>query len=179
MRMLARRSLLAAGLAVAAPSVAFADRIAPSLPPALPTLHDVRLEQNGAGTTLSQVLAPGAATVISFWATWCGPCAVEARHLGRMRTRIAPARLNILGVNVDARANEIEIARFLQAHRAFYAQVRGTVEAYAAFGGGNEILLPRLFVFARNGRPVAAFDRYLGEQTENRIDDAVEAAMRG
>jgi thiol-disulfide isomerase/thioredoxin len=177
--MLARRSLLAAGLAVAAPSVAFADRIAPPLPPALPALGEVRLMSNGDVTTLRQVLAPGAASVISFWATWCGPCALEARHLGRMRARIQPARLNILGVNVDTRANEIEIARFLQAQRAYYAQVRGTVEAYAAFGCGEEIMLPRLFVFARNGHPVAAFDRYLGDQTSRRIDDAVAAAMSG
>jgi thiol-disulfide isomerase/thioredoxin len=177
--MLARRSLLAAGVAAVTPSVAFADRIAPPLPPALPTLRDVRLQRDGADTTLAQVLVPGAASVISFWATWCGPCAVEARHLGRMRTRIAPARLNILGVNVDTRANEIEISRFLQAHRAFYAQVRGTIEAYSAFGCGEEILLPRLFVFGRTGRPIAAFDRYLGEQTSQRIDEAVEAAMRG
>ncbi len=176
--MLARRSLLAAGLAAATPSLAFADRVAPPLPPALSALRGVPLLRDGAVTTLSEVLTPGAASVITFWATWCGPCAVEARHLGRMRDRIAPARLNILGVNVDTRANEIEIARFLQAHRAFYMQTRGTVEAYAAFGCGQEIMLPRLFVFARNGRPLAAFDRYLGEQTSRRIDEAVAAAMR-
>jgi cytochrome c biogenesis protein CcmG, thiol:disulfide interchange protein DsbE len=176
--MLARRSLLAAGLAAAAPSLAFADRIAPPLPPALPTLAAVPLTlTDGGSTTLSQQLAPGAASVVTFWATWCGPCALEARHLGRMRTRITPARLNILGVNVDTRANEIEIARFLQAQRAFYAQVRGTAEAYAAFGCGQQIMLPRLFVFSRTGRPVAAFDRYIGEQTSRRIDEAVEAAM--
>lgn len=176
--MFARRSLLAAGLAAATPSSAFADRVAPPLPPALPTLRNVSVLQNGASTTLSAVLAPGAASVITFWATWCGPCALEAQHLGRMRNRIAPARLNIVGVNVDTRANEIEIARFLQAHRAFYTHVSGTVDAYAAFGGGDQITLPRLFVFARNGRPMAAFDRYLGEQTSRRIDEAVEAAMR-
>jgi thiol-disulfide isomerase/thioredoxin len=173
--MLARRSLLAAGLAAAAPSLAFADRIAPPLPPALPTLRDVPIMRNGATITLSEALAPGAASVISFWATWCGPCALEARHLGRMRARIAPARLNILGVNVDTRANEIEIARFLQAH----LRIEGAVEAYAAFGCGDEIMLPRLFVFGRNGRPVAAFDRYIGEQTSRRIEEAVAAAMRG
>jgi len=176
--MLARRKLLAAGLAVAAPSLAFADRVAPPLPPALSTLRDVSLTQtDGAATTLSRVLSPGAASVITFWATWCAPCAAEARHLGRLRARIPPARLNILGVNVDTAANEIEIARFLQAQRAYYAQVRGTVEAYAAFGCGEQIYLPRLFVFARDGRPVAAFDRYLGEQTSRRIDEAVAAAM--
>jgi thiol-disulfide isomerase/thioredoxin len=176
--MLARRSLLAAGLAAAAPSLAFADRTAPALPPPLTTLGDVRLTgADGAATTLSSLLVPGPASVITFWATWCGPCALEARHLGRMRARIQPSRLNMLGVNVDTRANEIEIARFLQAQRAFYAQARGTVEAYSAFGCGEEITLPRTFVFARNGAPVAAFDRYLGEQTSRRIDDAVAAAM--
>lgn len=177
--MLARRSLLAAGLAAATPSLAFADRVAPALPPALVSLGAVRFTRaDGADTTLDQQLTPGAASVITFWATWCGPCALEARHLGRMRSRIAPSRLNILGVNVDTRANEIEIARFLQAQRAYYAQVRGTAEAYAAFGGGDEITLPRLFVFGRHGRPLAAFDRYLGEQTSRRIDEAVAAAMR-
>jgi thiol-disulfide isomerase/thioredoxin len=177
--MIARRSLLAAGLAAATPSLALADRVAPPLPPALPGLRDVRVMRNGAVTTLAEVLTPATATVISFWATWCGPCALEAQHLGRMRTRIAPARLNILGVNVEERANEIEVARFLQAHRAFYTQVRGAIDAYAAFGCGEQIYLPRLFVFARDGRPVAAFDRYLGEQTSRRIDEAVEAAMQG
>lgn len=178
--MLARRSVLATAVAVATPSIAFAGRAAPPLPPPLHALHGVGLTRtDGAATTLAQLLAPGAASVITFWATWCAPCALEARHLGRVRARIALARLNILGVNVDRHANEIEIAGFLQAHRAHYAQARGTVEAYAAFGCGEEIFLPRLFVFAGDGRPVAAFDRYLGEQTGRRIDDAVAAAMRG
>ncbi len=176
--MLARRSLIAAGLAAALPSAAFADREAPPLPPTLSSLRDLGLRQSdGSSTTLGRELAANAASVITFWATWCGPCALEARHLGRMRARIAPERLNILGVNLDTRASEIEIARFLQAHRAFYAQVRGTAAAYAAFGCGDEIYLPRTFVFARSGHPLAAFDRYLGEQTSRRIDDAVAAAL--
>jgi thiol-disulfide isomerase/thioredoxin len=176
--MLARRSVLAA--AIAAPVSAFAsDEIeAPPLPPSLDGMAHVSFTRfDGARTSLTDLLTPGVASVVSFWATWCAPCAVEARHLGRMRQRIAPRRLNMLGVNVDTRANEIEIGRFLQAAGAHYTQVRGDISAYTAFGGGGNIELPRLFVFGRDGRPLAAFDRYLGPATSRRIDEAVAAAM--
>lgn len=177
--MLTRRSVFAA--AIAAPMPAFAtDEIAPPpLPPSLDGMAHVNFTRfDGARANLGELLTPGVASVVSFWATWCPPCAVEARHLGRMRQRVSPRRLNMLGVNVDTRANEIEIGRFLQAAGAHYTQVRGDIDAYAAFGCGSNFELPRLFVFGRGGQPLAAFDRYLGAATSRRIDDAVAAAMR-
>ncbi|MGD9981466.1 MAG: TlpA family protein disulfide reductase [Hyphomonadaceae bacterium] len=176
--MLARRIVLAAALAAPVSAFASDEIAAPVLPPPLEGMAHVTFTRfDGASASLRDLLAPGVASIVSFWATWCPPCAVEARHLGRMRQRIAPSRLNMLGVNVDTRANEIEIARFLQAASARYTQVRGDIDAYRAFGGGGNIELPRLFVFTRDGRPLAAFDRYLGPATSRRIDDAVAAAM--
>jgi thiol-disulfide isomerase/thioredoxin len=176
--MLARRSVLAAAIAAPLPAFASEEIAAPVLPPPLHGMAHVAFTRfDGARTGLPDLLTHGVASVVSFWATWCAPCAVEARHLGRMRQRISPSRLNMLGVNVDTRANEIEIGRFLQAARAHYTQVRGDIDAYAAFGCGSNIELPRLFVFGRDGRPLAAFDRYLGPATSRRIDEAVAAAM--
>jgi len=177
--MLARRTVIAAALAAPVSAFASDEIAAPVLPPSLDGMDHVTFTRfDGVSVSLTDLLAPGVASIVSFWATWCPPCAVEARHLGRMRQRIAPSRLNMLGVNVDARASEIEIARFLQAAGAHYMQVRGDIGAYTAFGGGDNIELPRLFVFDAGGRPIAAFDRYLGPATSRRIDDAVAAAMR-
>lgn len=176
--MLARRSIVAAAIAAAVPAPVWADLPAPSLPPPLRAIGAVRLHRpDGAPTDLASVLRPDTATLISFWATWCPPCALEARHLARVRRRIPPARLNILGINVDTAANEIALARFLHAARATYTQARGSPEAYAAFGCGPSITLPRLFVFRPDGAPLAAFDRYIGDATARRIDQAAAAAM--
>jgi thiol-disulfide isomerase/thioredoxin len=176
--MIARRTLLASALCLGfAPEARAQADDGPPLPPALGALGEVALTTPaGAATTLGAQLNPGPA-VISFWATWCAPCIMEARHLSAMRTRIAPERLNIIGVNVDRNRDEARLADFLRRGRVNYTQVRGDLAAYQAFGGGEQILLPRLFVFDASGAPTAAFGRYFGNATLRQIDRAVERAM--
>lgn len=149
----------------------------PPLPPLLSDLAAVALTRtDGSQATLGSMLGPGA-TVVSFWATWCAPCVMEARHLAETRTRIARERLNILGVNVDRTRDESRLADFLRRGRVNYDQARGDLSAYQAFGGGDQILLPRLFVFSSEGRPIAAFGRYFGGATLRQVDRAIEQAI--
>jgi thiol-disulfide isomerase/thioredoxin len=173
--MISRRSLL--GAFALASSSAYADTPdGPPLPPTLPELSGLTLtEPDGVATTLGQTLRPGPA-VVSFWATWCAPCVMEARHLAAARTRIAPAELNIVGINVDRNRDEARLADFLRRGRVNYTQVRGDAAAYRAFGGGEQILLPRLFVFDADGQPIAAFGRYFGGATLRQVDRAIDRA---
>lgn len=155
-----RRTLLVAAMAACAPGVVVAAETNPAMPPALPGLEALPLTRaSGATTTLGAHLMP-APTVISFWASWCAPCIAEARYLTRLRTTVPAARLNIVGINIDAPRDEAELARFLRLVNANYTQLRGDFQTYAAFNPGPEIALPRLFVFAADGRPAAAFGGY-------------------
>lgn len=174
--MLHRRTLLIAGLALAAP--AYAEDGAVALPPSLDRLGALELETfEGAATTLGAHLPPGPA-VISFWASWCAPCIVEARHLARVRRRFGPERLAIVGLNVELVANDDGVRRFLAQTRPNYTQLRASMATYHAFGGHpQELSLPRLFVFAADGQPVAAFGRYDGASTFRAIDRAIAAIV--
>lgn len=173
----ARRSVIAAAL-VASFSSRAAAQDGPPLPPPLNELRAVGLtDTDGAAMTLGEALLPERASVISFWATWCAPCAAEARHLARMRERIAPERLNIVGINVDQRRVEARISQFLERAGVNYEQLRGDLAAYQSFGGGAQIVLPRLFIFYPDGRPLTAFGRYVQFVTLRQVDRAVERAM--
>jgi len=170
--MIRRTLLLGLGAFAVAPN-ARAD--GPPLPPALDALSPLAVTlPDGAAATLGDYLAP-APSVISFWATWCAPCVAEARHLARVRVRYPAAALNIVGINVDRRRDEDQIARFLTRTGATYTQLRAEPALYAAFGGSaTQIALPRCFVFAADGRAVAAFGRYNGAATLRAIDRAIE-----
>lgn len=179
--MISRRWLMVAAGAAALPVPAFAKEDDTTLPPPFPQLAGLALNRSdGTITTLGAELAPGRATLISLWATWCGPCIQEAQHLARLRTTHPPETLGIVGINVEKKRDEQKIAAFMKKGKVNYAQFRGEPEkTYLAFGGSLPITLPRLYVFSAAGEPLAMFGRYSGGKTLKAIDAAVAAALRG
>jgi len=177
-----RHGIALLGAAIATPSLALAqtDPRAPALPPALATLSAVPITTpQGAATTLSAHLA-AAPSVVAFWATWCSPCLLEGRQLADIRNRVPADRLNIVGVNMDANREPRRLQRFMERARMNYTQVFGTMRLYRAFnnpGEGTQVLLPRLYIFAADGSPVAAFGNYDGEGAVEEIDRAVNGVL--
>ncbi|MBX9796862.1 TlpA disulfide reductase family protein [Sphingomonas sp.] len=176
---LTRRNVAAALVAGAfAPYPAIAAS-GPPLPPALDALGGLNLATwDGAPARLGQHAAPGRCAVVHFWATWCAPCLSEARHLTDWRRRVPLDRLALIGINVDSQRDEVKLAEWVRRSGANYTLLRGDRTNYAAFGLGDTIILPRLFVFARDGKPRAAFGRYDGG-TLGRIDRAIADALAG
>jgi cytochrome c-type biogenesis protein len=69
-----------------------------------PQLPPIQLSDlTGQTFDLKQFL--GAATVLNFWATWCGPCRVEMPELQKLYNEFGGKGLVVLAVNVDYAAD--------------------------------------------------------------------------
>jgi len=112
--------------------------------PALP-----RERLAGPAVTLSQLLstAHGRATVITFWASWCGPCAREADALERF-SKSSTGRGRIVGVDwSDALSGARE---FVAVHGWTFPVLR---DAEGTVGNDYRLtVLPTTFVLDSHGR---------------------------
>ena len=65
-------------------------------------------DTKGASHTLDKY--KGSVVVLSFWATWCGPCKVEMPHLEKIYQELKPQGLVILGINADDAKTTAKVA---------------------------------------------------------------------
>ena len=66
--------------------------------PQFPDLHLIS-EKGGVQTLRSSL---GQATVLNFWATWCGPCRIELPELQQLYNELASEGVVVLAINVDS-----------------------------------------------------------------------------
>jgi peroxiredoxin len=72
------------------------------------TLRDI----NGANVALSQ--HKGKVVVMSFWATWCGPCKEEMPHLQAMYDAKKDAGLVVLSISTDDARSASKVKPYIQ-----------------------------------------------------------------
>ena len=178
--MIDRRSLLASFAATAALPAAAAEPAAdqPALPAPLARYRDLPVRRiDGRAQTLGHLLGPPRAAVVSFWATWCAPCALEGRRLARIRMAYPDEQLAIIGLNIDATADGARLDQFRRRAEMNYTQGLDARAAYVEIAGRAQLALPRTYVFDADGQPVAAFGRFFGERTLRSLDEAVRRAV--
>ena len=178
--MIDRRSLIAALAAGAALPARAAEPLAdqPALPGPLARYRDLPVRRiDGKAQTLGHLLGPPRAAVVSFWATWCAPCALEGRRLARIRMAYPDARLAIIGLNIDTQADGVRLDLFRRKAEMNYTQGIDAKAAYVEIAGRSQAALPRTYVFDAAGQPVAAFGRFFGERTLKSLDEAVRRAV--
>lgn len=112
----------------------------------------------------------GHPVVIDFWATWCGPCAMQAPILDRLARKYEGRGLVVLGVNVDDPPNVAkDYAR--KKGLSYPILVDANDQAMSKYGVSK---LPSLIVVDRQGN-VTSF--MTGLVDEPSLDEAIAAAM--
>ena len=126
---------------------------------------------NGApGARVNLADLKGHPILLDFWASWCGPCAMEAPIVDRVARRYEKKGLTVLGVNVSDSA---EVIRAYAAQKGLsYPMLVDPGSAASNSYGVRQ--LPSLIVIDKAGNVLAFLT---GLVDEAQLNDIVDAAM--
>jgi len=140
-----------------------------------PALFRNRLEAASGGT--KPVWQDGApATLVDFWASWCGPCLQELPRLQELQERVEARGMRVVLINVDL-GNATSTGRFLKRKGI---RIDSLVDRDAIlFQAIGLEALPSTFVLDAKGRPVEFIEGGAsGEELETALARANEKRVR-
>lgn len=112
----------------------------------------------------------GKVVIVTFFASWCGPCREEIPQLVRLRDNTPEENLLILGVNFDHSLEALN--RFLQRARINFPVYIGESNVFTSNNKLVEIrAIPRMFVYDASGNQVQDIEGVLPEAVFDRMAD--------
>jgi peroxiredoxin len=91
----------------------------------------------------------GKVVLLNFWATWCGPCALEIPWFVEFQQQLKSRGLEIVGVSMDEEGWSA-IKPFMAEHKMNYHVLLGNDSVSQLYGGVDS--LPTTFIIDRDGR---------------------------
>lgn len=115
----------------------------------------------------------GRIVIITFWATWCGPCMNELPILATIQKKVGPDRLQVVAVNwkeYNSKPARVKYRALFDALEAAGVQL--------AFDGNNSVstsygidAIPHMFILAKDGRVVHNHEGYSQENLPAMVNE--------
>ena len=98
------------------------------------------------------------ATLLHFWATWCGPCVLELPSIDRLARDMAPKQVTVFAMSEDA-GGAPAVKEFMATHPGL-DDIKILFDPSQAMGKQQKVdSIPTTIVIGPNGKEVA---RYVG-----------------
>jgi thiol-disulfide isomerase/thioredoxin len=117
----------------------------------------------------------GQIVVLSFWATWCGPCLEELPRLTRLNRTYAGKNVRFIAISLDEKKDRPKIQPFLAAHN---------IDLEVWVGGDSDLLprygldgiVPATLILDPQGEPIS---RISGEAQDDDLRTALDWLLAG
>jgi peroxiredoxin len=128
--------------------------------------------QDANGNSLKLSDLRGKVVVLNFWATWCGPCALEIPWFIEFEQQYKSKGLEIIGISMDEDGWKA-IKPYVAAKKMNYRVVLGNDAVGTLYGGVDS--LPTTFIIDRQGR--LAFPPHVGLPGKNEYLNEIQTLL--
>ncbi len=135
---------------------------------------------DGSKTSIAD-LAKGKVTIVSFWATWCGPCKKEMAAMQPIYEKLKSEGRNVqyIAISIDDTKSMARVAPYINARKyTFPVLLDPSKEVFNALAGTN---VPFTLIFAADGSLHSRHESYLEGDEDHILDEVtqLEAAAAG
>ena len=127
-------------------------------------------DANGQTVKLSDY--KGKVVLLNFWATWCGPCALEIPWFQQFQQEYRSKGFEVLGVSMDEDGWNA-VKPYIAEHKINYRVVLGNDSVGELYGGVDS--LPTTFIIDREGR--FAFPPHVGLAGKNEYLSEIQSLL--
>lgn len=114
----------------------------------------------------------GKVLLITFWATWCGPCVQEIPSLVSLQQEYGPRGFSVIGISLDQGGPAV-VEKMMKKTGINYPVAMGNSRVSKDFGGIFGI--PVSFLVDQSGQVVK---RYNGWVSHKVLDEAIQEILR-